>query len=458
MRDLTKGSVSKQIFTFALPMVMGNVFQQLYSIVDSIIVGKFIGKEALAAVGSSFPVIYVLIAMVIGVGSGASVVISQYYGAKEMNQVKKAVSTIFIFLFFAAIVVSVLGVSLSNPLFHLINVPDNVFDDATVYFRIYVAGQIFFFGYNGVTSVLRGLGDSRTPLIFTILATVVNIVLDLLFVVVFKMGVSGVALATIIAHGTAFISAAIYLNRKHEIISFKIKEMVFDKLLFRQSLRIGLPTGFQQTFVALGMAALITIVSKFGTSVLAAYTVAGRIDAIASMPAMIFGSALSSFVGQNVGAGSMDRVNKGHITTVIMAGGISIAVSLLVILFDDQLMHLFTDAPDVVDAGKEYLRIVCSFYIIFATMFTYQGLFRGAGDTLVPMFITLASLWIARIPLAWWLSSIWGEKGIWWAIPIAWSVGLILSVIYHKFGAWRKKAVVGKNQRIIIPEIDLEHE
>ncbi|MFB6318568.1 MATE family efflux transporter [Saccharicrinis sp. FJH54] len=458
MRDLTKGSVSKQIFMFALPMVLGNVFQQLYSIVDSIVVGKFIGKEALAAVGSSFPVIYVLIAMVIGVGSGASVVISQYFGAKENDQVKRAVSTIFIFLFFAAIIVSVLGILLSKPLFRLINVPDNVFDDATVYFRIYVAGQLFFFGYNGVTSVLRGLGDSRTPLFFTILATGVNITLDLLFVVVFKMGVSGVALATIIAHGTAFISAAIYLNRKHELISFKIKEMVFDKLLFRQSLRIGLPTGFQQTFVALGMAALITIVSQFGTSVLAAYTVAGRIDAIASMPAMIFGSALSSFVGQNVGAGSMDRVNKGHVTTLIMAGGISVGVSLLVILFDDQLMQLFTNSPEVVTAGKEYLRIVCSFYVIFATMFTYHGLFRGAGDTLVPMFITLASLWIARIPLAWWLSSMWGSKGIWWAIPIAWFIGLVLSVVYHRMGTWRKKAVIQKHRPVIIPDIDMDHE
>lgn len=456
MRDLTKGSVRKQIVMFALPMVLGNVFQQLYSIVDSIVVGKFIGKEALAAVGSSFPVIYVLIAMVIGIGSGASVVISQYFGAKQNDNVKKAVSTIFIFLFFAAIVVSVLGIFLSNPLFRLMGVPENVFDDATLYFRIYVSGQLFFFGYNGVTSVLRGLGDSRTPLYFTILATLTNIALDFVFVLVFDMGIKGVALATIIAHGTAFISAAIYLNKKHEIISFKIKEMVFDKVIFIQSLRIGLPTGFQQTFVALGMAALIGIVSQFGTSVLAAYTVAGRIDAIASMPAMIFGSALSSFVGQNVGAGSMDRVNKGHITTILLAGGISLAVSVLVFFFDEHLMRMFTNDESVIAIGRQYLHIVCSFYIIFATMFTYHGLFRGAGDTLLPMFITLASLWIARIPLAYWLSKKWGETGIWWAIPIAWAIGLMLSILYHRFGKWREKAVVKKQQPVIIQ--DIEHE
>lgn len=441
---------------FALPMVLGNVFQQLYSIVDSVVVGKFIGKEALAAVGASFPVIYVLIAMVIGIGSGASVVVSQYFGAKKMDEVKRTISSTFIFLSIAGVVVSVLGILLSDPLFRLIGVPDDVFDDATLYFRIYVAGQIFFFGYNGVTSVLRGLGDSRTPLMFTILATLVNIVLDFVFVLVFDMGISGVAYATIIAHGVAFISAAFYLNAKHDIISFKIRTWVYDAKLFMQCIRIGLPTGFQQTFVALGMAALITIVSQFGTSVLAAYTVAGRIDAIASMPAMIFGSALSSFVGQNMGAGALDRIKQGHTTTLLMAGGISLAVSLLVILFDDQLMQLFTKEADVIAIGKQYLKIVCSFYIIFATMFTYHGLFRGAGDTLVPMFITLAALWVVRIPLAWFLSSKIGVNGIWWAIPIAWFIGLILSILYKYFGNWRSKAVVKASPVIMLPDIEAE--
>ncbi len=442
MKDLTKGPVGKQILLFALPMVLGNIFQQLYSIVDSIVVGRFIGKEALAAVGASFPIIYVLIAMVIGIGSGATVVISQYFGAKDIKRVKRTISTIFIFLFISGIVVSIGGFFLSAPIFRLIGVPDDVFPEAVVYFRIYVAGQIFFFGYNGVTSVLRGLGDSRTPLIFTVLAVGLNIILDLIFVVVFDFGIAGVAYATLIAHGVAFISAAVYLNLRHEIISFAIPNMIFDYDLFKKSMRIGLPTGFQQTFVALGMMAILGIVSNFGTSVLAAYTVAVRIDAIASMPAMNFGSALSAFVGQNIGAGRSERVIKGHRATILLAGGISALVSIVVILFDEQLMGLFTTEADVIAEGVKYLKIVCSFYVLFAIMFTYHGLFRGAGDTIVPMFVTLISLWLIRIPLAYLLSDVWGVNGIWWSVPIAWGSGLLFSMIYYRSDRWKSRAVV----------------
>lgn len=442
MRDLTQGSVTKQIFYFALPMVLGSFLQQIYSFVDSIVVGKFIGTQALAAVGASFPIIYTLIAIVIGVGSGASVVISQYFGAKNIVQVKKSISTIFVFLFWASLIVPVLGLMFSGTLLSLLGVPEDVLPLATTYFNIYIGGQFFFFGYNGVASVLRGLGDSRTPLVFTIISTLANIGLDFLFVLVFHWGVAGVAWATIIAQGLAFVSAAIYLNRKNDLISFRIKDLVFDKLCFIQSLRIGLPTGAQQFFVALGMTALIGIVSNFGTNVLAAYTVAVRIDAIASMPAMIFGSALTAFVGQNIGAGMMDRLRKGHLVTIAMAGGISVAVSLIVVLFDDQLMGLFTNDADVIMHGKRYLHIVCSFYLVFATMFTYHGLFRGAGDTLIPMFITLASLWLIRIPLAVYLSKHFGESGIWWAIPIAWFTGLLLSMAYYRFGSWKSKVIV----------------
>lgn len=442
MEDLTKGPVGKQILAFALPMVLGNIFQQLYSIADSVIVGRFIGREALAAVGASFPIIYVLIAMVIGVGSGATVVISQYFGAKDNERVKRTISTTFIFLFFAAILVSFSGYFLSAPIFRLIGVPEDVFPEAMVYFRIYVAGQIFFFGYNGVTSVLRGLGDSRTPLVFTVLAVGLNIILDLIFVVVMDWGIAGVAYATLIAHAVAFISAAIYLNTRHELISFDIPNLVFDYTLFKQSLRIGLPTGFQQTFVALGMMAILGIVSKFGTGVLAAYTVAVRIDAIASMPAMNFGSALSAFVGQNIGAGASHRVIKGHRATVLMAGGISAMVSVIVILFDEQLMSLFTTDKEVIAEGVRYLHIVCSFYVLFAIMFTYHGLFRGAGDTIIPMFVTLISLWLIRIPLAYLLSDVWGVNGIWWSVPIAWGVGLLFSMIYFRTGRWKNKSVL----------------
>lgn len=442
MKDLTNGHVGKQLFLFALPMVIGNLFQQLYSIVDSIVVGRFIGTEALAAVGASFPVIYTLIAMVIGIGSGATVVISQYFGAKKMGEVKRTISTILIFLFYASIVVSLLGFFLCKPLFQLLDVPAEILDEAVLYFRIYALGQIFFFGFNGITSILRGLGDSRTPLIFMIISTLLNIGLDLVMVVVFDLGIEGVAYATVLSYAITFIGSAFYLQKTHAILTFRAKEMVFDKKLFRQSMRIGLPTGFQQTFVAVGMMAILGIVSKFGTNVLAGYTVATRIDALASMPAMNFGSALSAFVGQNIGAGKIKRIRNGLLAAITLSGLISISVSALVITFDVEILRLFTSDAAVIEEGRRYLVIVCSFYLLFSTMFSFHGFFRGAGETMVPMFVTLLALWVIRIPIALFLSGKIGADGIWWATPLAWGVGLLISVVYYFTGKWKNKGVV----------------
>lgn len=442
MRDLTQGNVGKQLFLFALPMVVGNMFQQLYSIVDSVIVGKFIGKEALAAVGSSFPVIYVLIAMVIGIGSGATVVISQYFGAKKMDEVKRAISTILIFLFYASLAVTALSIIFCKPLFLLLGVPVEVMDDAILYFRIYAVGQIFFFGFNGITSVLRGLGDSRTPLVFLIISSLLNILLDIVFVLVFKWGIAGVAYATVLSYAVTFIGSAIYLQRTHSLIHFTKMSLVFDRVIFKQNMRIGLPTGFQQTFVAMGMMAVLGIVSKFGTNVLAGYTAATRIDAIASMPAMNFGSALSAFVGQNIGAGMGHRIRKGLFASIILSGVISATVSLCVILFDIEILSLFTNDAGVIAEGQLYLRIVCTFYVLFSTMFSFHGFFRGAGETLIPMFVTLMSLWVIRIPIAMFFSKTMGPAGIWWSVPLAWGVGLLVSFLYYLSGKWKNKSVL----------------
>lgn len=442
MKDLTKGHEGKLIIKFALPMLLGNLFQQLYVFVDSIIVGQVIGKQALAAIGASFPLIYVLISLVIGIGSGASVVLSQYFGAKKIPEVKRTISTLFIFFIGAAILVSTLGIIFNKAIFDLLQLPEDVKPSALVYFDIYIAGQIFFFGFNGITSVLRGMGDSKTPLYFMIISTILNIILDILFVVVFDWGIEGAASATIVAQAAAFFIAAIYLDRTHEIVSFKLKDMKFDIKLFKQSMKIGMPTGFQQSFVALGIMALLGIVNGFGTDVLAAYTAATRIDAIASMPAMNLGSALAAFVGQNIGAGKIERVKKGLQSTLFMGTAISLSVTLFVVLFDDTLMHAFTKDQAVIEVGKRYLHIVCSFYILFSTMFAFHGLFRGAGDTLVPMFVSLLSLWLIRIPVAYVFSRDIGPDGIWWAIPLAWFIGMAVSIVYYKTGRWKNKAVV----------------
>ncbi len=438
---------------FAMPMLVGQLFQQLYSFVDQIIVGRFLGKEALAAVGASFPIIFTLIALVVGIASGGTIVISQFFGAKNFQKVKRAIDTLFIILAGAAVILTVVGITFSEQTFRLIKLPEEILPQANTYLTIYLSGLVVFFGYNAIASILRGLGDSMTPLWFLILATLLNIGLDLLFILVFKWGVAGAAIATVIAQGVAFIVAVIYLNNNHPLIKFNIKEFAFDRDIFRQSIRIGLPTGLQQTFVAIGMLALMGIVNTFGTDVVAAYTAAGRIDSLAVIPAMIFAQALSTFVGQNIGANRIERVNTGMWRTMLMSYAVAIAMTLVIILLKNTLMGMFTDDPKVIAIGGEYLTIVSSFYLLFTTMFILNGVMRGAGDTLIPMFFSLFSLWIIRIPVAYFLSGHIGEKGIWWSIPVGWAAGMILQIIYYRMGTWKRKSVVVQQQQVIAEEL-----
>ena len=442
MRDLTVGKEGKVILLFALPMLLGNVFQQLYNIVDSIIVGNYLGKEALAAVGASFPVIFVLISLIIGISSGSTIIVAQYFGAKDYVNVKKAIDTLFIFLFFSSIILTVVGILTSRMVFELMKLPPEIMPDALTYYNIFLIGLIMMFGYNGTSSVLRGLGDSRTPLYFLIIATILNIILVIVFIEVFHWGIAGAAIATVTSQGVSFLLAVIYLNRYHTLIHFSFRNIRFDRDIFFKSLRIGIPSGLQQTFLALGMMALMRIVNEFGTDTIAAYSVAGRIDSFASLPAMNFAMALSTFVGQNLGANKPERVRKGFLSTLGMTALISVIVSLLAIFFGREMMSLFNRDPEVIRIGTSYLIIVSSFYIIFSSMFVTNAILRGAGDTLIPMFITLFALWVLRIPISYVLSRMMGETGIWWGIPIAWVFGLTASYTYYKSGRWKKKVLV----------------
>jgi putative MATE family efflux protein len=263
-----------------------------------------------------------------------------------------------------------------------------------------------------------------------------------LFVVVFKWGIAGAAWATVLSQAGAFVTLILYLNRKHELLNLSWRKMEWDKSIFIQSIRIGVPTGFQQTFVSLGMLALLRIVNDYGTDTVAAYSVAGRIDGLAALPAMNFGQALSTYTGQNIGANKTRRVKEGLIATLNMSVITAVITSILVMVFRYPLMSLFTNDPNVIAIGGRYLLIVGGFYIMFSTMFVIGGVMRGAGDTLIPMFITLISLWLFRIPLAWFLSHKIGVDGIWWAIPIAWFFGMVFSFIYYRMGKWKLKAVV----------------
>jgi len=442
LNDLTTGKEGKLIFHFALPMLAGNVFQQMYNVVDSIVVGRAIGKEALAAVGANFPFIFALISFVVGIAIGSTVIISQYFGAKKMEQVKRAIDTLYIFMFFAAIAITILGILFAKDIFRLIDLPADVLPEAVQYFKVYALGFIFFFGFQGTSAIMRGLGDSKTPFYFLGGSTMLNIALDLVFVLIFHWGIKGVAAATVISQAAAFFAIIFYMNRYHKFLDFHPLRMRFDKIIFRKSLKIGLPTGFQQTFVALGFMALYRIVNMFGTSTIAAYSVAIRIDSFAAMPAMNFSAALATFVGQNIGAGKMERIHKGLVATLLMANIVAVVISVLALLFARPLMQIFTKDAGVVEIGKHYLLIVPLFYMVFATMFSINGVMRGAGDTMVPMFISIIALWFVRIPVSWFLSLKFGAIGIWWGIPVAWFVGLMLAFTYYKTGRWKTKAVV----------------
>lgn len=424
-------------------MIIGNVLQQLYVFIDSIIVGHFIGKQALAAIGATFPIVFALIALITGLVSGTTVVISQYYGAGNNYQVKKSVETMYVYLFFISLLIPLLGYFFSEELFQLIQLPPNVLPQAILYFTIFIGGSLFLFFFNGTNAILRGLGDSLTPVYFLAISTILNILFDILFVLVFDSGIGGIALATVMAQGIGFVAAFIYLKRKHHLFQINLVRLRFDKTLFRESARIGLPTGLQRTSVALSFLAIVAIVNIFGTDVLAAYSVGARVNSLASMPAMVFSNSLAIFVGQNIGANKLNRTFSGLKATLGMASLLALGISAIVIIFGEHLMHLFVKDEKVIQLGTEYLLIVGSFYVMFSIMFILGGFLRGAGDTFIPMLINIGTLWGLRIPIAYFLSDAIGQTGIWWSFPISWSAAVLLYYVRYQTGQWKTKTVTG---------------
>jgi len=449
MKDLTIGKESKIILQFAIPLMLGFVVQQLYSVVDSIIVGKFLenGETALAAIGAAFPVIFFLIAFVVGIANGGTIIISHYFGKKDFDGVNKAIDTINIFLLICGFIISTIGIVFAEPIFRLIDLPTDVIPQATEYMQIYSVGFIGMFGYHGVAAVLRGMGDAKTPLYVLIISSVLNVILDLLFILVFNFGIAGVAWATVIAQSVTFIGLILYLNKTHEIIKFKFK-VEFDFAIFKQSVKIGLPSGMQQAFVGLGSVALFSIVSRFDTNVVAAYSVAGRVDMLCVVPAIALSSAFTTFVGQNLGAGHIDRVRKGYRSTVAMGVGVSLFLSILTLLFSEQIMGLFTNDKELIPIGVDYLYVVAPFYAMFTILFVSNGVLRGAGDTIIPMFVTLFALWGIRVPISHFLSIEYGEIGIWWGIPAGWAFGMTFSTAYYLLGRWKKKQIMPSKSRL----------
>ena len=437
--DLTEGKVWKVIVRFAVPLLVGNLLQQFYNITDSIIVGQFLGKEALAAVSASFFIYYFIISLVIGVGSGTTVVISQLFGAKQYQKVPLAFSSFFIFMLVGGIILSIAGIIFAEPVFRLTNTPEEVIPQAVAYFRIYIGGTFLFVTFNSIISILRGVGESVRPMLFILITTVLNIAFDLLFILVFKWGIEGAARATVVSQGIGMCIALAYVNNTHPLLSIKKQDMLFDWKLFKESLKIGLPTSVQQCAIALGLIALLGIVNSFGTNTLTAYGAAGKIDTIITQAILTLSGALAAFCGQNIGAGRLDRVKKGVQFTMYTNIALGLLTFAAVYLFGNEMMRIFTKDIDVVAIGKEYLLIIGGFFIVHGALNVYNGALRGAGDTLFPMITSLVCLWLIRIPLAYYLSSWLGRNGIWWAIGISITIGLIVTFVYYKMGFWKRR-------------------
>ena len=446
MKSLTEGKEWRGILGFTIPMFIGSIFQQLYNVIDSVIVGQFVGKEALAAVGGSFPIIFLISSLLMGVTMGTSILISQYYGAKDIENVKKSVQSGYMILVLGTILMSVFGFVFSKDILLAMKVPSEIMKDSEKILNITFIGLIGPFGYNTVSGMLRGLGDSKTSVYFLILSTILNVILDLIFVICFNLGVSGVAWATLISQLVSFISSLIYLYSKNEIFRFNFLKTPISKENLLMSLKLGIPTGIQQICLALGIITMQSLVNGFGASTMAAFAAASKLDTFATLPMNNFSLAISTFVAQNIGAGKMERVKKGIRSTLIMVNITSLMMTIIVWIFGKQLMSIFTNDMHVIRYGIDYLKIVGSGYIILASMFTIVGFIRGTGHTLFPAFVTLTSLWVIRIPIAVIMTKIIGTDGLWVGVPIGWFFGLILAMVYYYSGKWKQGTIIKQDK------------
>lgn len=440
--DLTQGPVGSTILRFAWPLLIGNLLQQLYNFADSVIVGRFLGKEALAAVSASFFIYYFIISFVIGIGSGTSIVVSQYFGARQFEKVQQAFSSFFIAMLIVGIAMSIAGIIFAEPLFRLLRTPEEVIPDAVCYFRIYIGGTFLFVTFNSVISILRGVGESLRPMLFILFSTLLNILLDLVFILVFDWGIEGAARATVAAQGIGMCVALYYINERHPLFSIRKKDLLFNRKLFFQILRIGLPTSVQQCAIALGLMALLGIVNQFGTDTLTAYGAAGKIDTIITQAILTLSGALSTFCGQNIGAQKTLRVQQGVRFSLKINFLFGILMFLAVYFFGDWMMRAFTTDEQVIQIGHDYLLITGSFFFIHGALNVFNGALRGAGDTFFTMLVSLLCLWLVRIPLAYQFSEWFGKNGIWWAINASIGIGFLITWGYYKRGKWKKKTVV----------------
>ncbi len=447
--DMTVGTPWKNIVMFTLPMLIGNIAQQLYNTVDSIIVGKYIGDNALAAVGSAGPIVNLLLVLFIGISSGAGIMVSQYFGAKNRERLSYTIGNCITVTAIACIGLILVAAPLIRPILLMLNTPDSILDGCADYLMISLVGIAGLAYYNILSGVIRGMGDSFSSLIYLLVATVINIILDIYFVAKVQMGVAGVALATVIAQIVSSVLCVLKLSRMTEHFDFGFKFLKPVGSYVKTLVQLGLPTGLNQAIISSAMIMVQSLTNQFGEQMIAANVVVMRVDGFAMMPNFSFGMALTTFAGQNVGAGLYDRVTKGAKQGTLLALSCSIVITTSILLFGRHLMGLFTDTPELVELSYRLMTILSVAYIAFAITQSLSGIMRGAGDTVTPMWISLIVTVGIRVPLAYGISYFSRTPelphGICECIPIslsvAWIIGACINAFFYVRGNWKNKAI-----------------
>lgn len=435
---MTEGSIVRRIVSFSIPLILGNLFQQLYNTVDSIIVGNYIGSDALAAVGSTASLINLLLAFCIGASAGAGVVIAQYYGAQDVKQIKTAVHTTIAIACVSGAFMTAFGILFAPVLLRVMGTPTEIMVQSVAYLRIYFAGILFSVIYNFAGGILNAVGYSAKSLQFLMIAAGSNVIFDILFVVVFKMGVEGVALATDIAQFLSFVFIMRFMTRSKELFRVRWKEVRLNGHMAGKIIKIGLPTGIQNMMISFSNVTVQSSVNSFGATLMAAYAAYVKIDGFNILPVLSFSMAATTFTGQNVGAGEYERVRKGKWVALALSVGYTLISSTLIILFGKQIIGIFVNDPEVISLGCYILRFFCPFYFLLAIMHALAGTIRGTGKTIPPMLIILVSLCFFRIV---WLKitlPMFGDmKWIFAVYPLSWALGAVMMVLYTWKGNWR---------------------
>lgn len=441
--DMTVGSPAKHIIKFTLPLLLGNLFQQLYNMVDSIVVGNFVGADALAAVGACGSVNFLFFSLSSGLAIGIGIIVAQFFGAGDEKNVRSTIANSIYVLWGAAITVSILGIIFSPAILRLLQTPDSIIGNSIIYMRTTCSGILFIATYNGVAAMLRALGDSKTPLYFLILSSIINVVLDLVFVLAFQWSVFGVAFATIIAQAVSAITCIIFAYHKIEYFRLTKEQLKMKPQIIANSFKIGVPIALQNSMIAVSCMVLQGVVNTFGETVMATYTIISRIEQIVQQPFMSLGTALTTYSGQNLGAGKVDRVKKGFRQGTLMVFVLSMCMIPIVYIFGEQIISIFVKEPEVIEMGAKALKINGLCYFGLGMIYVPRSVLNGCGDTGFAMIngITevicrvLFSQVFTRIPIL-------GYWGVWITTGATWSTTGIVCVGRYLRGKWREKSIV----------------